>query len=89
MGDATRLRILRHLVAGEKPVTALANELLIDQPKASHHLGLLRQAGLVLEQRQGRQVYYRLHPAVLTQLSQDECMIELGCCSVDLKGENL
>ncbi len=88
MGDHTRLRILRHLVAGEKPVTVLAQELSIEQPKASHHLGILRRAGLVIEQREGRQTFYRLHPTVHKELSQEEGMIDLGCCSVDLKKEN-
>lgn len=88
MGDQTRLRILRHLVTGERPVTLLSQELSIEQPKVSHHLAILRRSGLVIEKREGRQVFYQLHPAVHKQLSQEEGMIELGCCSVDLKKEN-
>jgi DNA-binding transcriptional ArsR family regulator len=87
MGDATRLRILRSLVEHPKTVAELVAELKIDQPKASHHLAILRHAGLVRDMRDGRQVSYWLHPTVHRQLSESEGLIDLGCCSVGLKKE--
>ena len=87
MGDATRLRILRSLVEHPKTVAELVAELKIDQPKASHHLAILRHSGLVRGMRDGRQVSYWLHPAVHRQLSGSEGLIDLGCCSIGLRKE--
>lgn len=37
----------------------------------SRHLGLLRAAGLISSQRDGRQVFHRLHPAMIVHLGDD------------------
>jgi DNA-binding transcriptional ArsR family regulator len=87
MGDPTRLRILRRLVAGEKNVSELVEELGADQPSVSHHLAILRRAGLVLERRRGKHVFYGQHPAVAQHLSAEEDKIDLGCCAVELRRE--
>jgi ArsR family transcriptional regulator len=60
LGDATRLRILGLLAAGEVCVCHIYESLRISQPKASRHLAYLRRAGLVTTRRQGLWVYYRL-----------------------------
>lgn len=86
MGDATRLRILRSLIERPKSVGAIVIELKIEQPKASHHLAILRHAGLVQDVREGRHVSYGLHPSV-RHLSGFEGIIDLGCCSIELKKE--
>jgi ArsR family transcriptional regulator len=41
----------------------------LTQPTISHHLKVLREAGLVTSERRGTWVYYRLHPEVLTRLA--------------------
>ena len=87
MGDPTRLRLLRHLIGGEKNVSQLVDELSADQPSVSHHLSLLRHAGLVLESREGKNVYYRIHPNVANHVSVELEKIDLGCCSVELRRE--
>ena len=60
LGDATRLRILGLLLAGEICVCDIHETLRISQPKASRHLAYLRRSGLVATRRQGLWVYYRL-----------------------------
>src|ERR1043165_7305630 len=60
LGDATRLRILRLLMAGEVCVCDLHDTLKIPQAKASRHLAYLRRAGLVATRREGLWVHYRL-----------------------------
>jgi ArsR family transcriptional regulator, arsenate/arsenite/antimonite-responsive transcriptional repressor len=60
LGDATRLRILGLLSAGEICVCHIHESLRVSQPKASRHLAYLRRAGLVETRRQGLWVYYRL-----------------------------
>lgn len=87
MGDPTRLRILRHLIGGEKNVSQLVDELHVDQPAVSHHLALLRHAKLVLESREGKNVYHKIHPSVAHHLSNEMEKIDLGCCSVELRKE--
>ena len=87
IADSTRLRILRHLIGGEKNVSQLVDEIKADQPSISHHLSLLRHAKLVMESREGKNVYYRINPAVARHLSSEMEKIDLGCCSVELRKE--
>ena len=60
LGDATRLRILGLLLAGEVCVCDIHESLKISQPKASRHLAYLRRAGLVTARREGLWMHYRL-----------------------------
>lgn len=61
--DATRLRILSLLKAGELCVGDLVSILNLPQPKVSRHLAYLRKAGLVETRGQGLWNFYRLAPA--------------------------
>ena len=63
LGDATRLRILGLLLAGEVCVCEIHGALKISQPKASRHLAYLRRAGLVIARREGLWMHYRLADA--------------------------
>jgi ArsR family transcriptional regulator, arsenate/arsenite/antimonite-responsive transcriptional repressor len=63
LADATRLRILGLLAAGEVCVCDLHDALKISQPKASRHLAYLRRAGLVAARRDGQWMHYRLEPS--------------------------
>ena len=63
LADATRLRILGLLLAGEICVCHIHESLRIPQPKTSRHLAYLRRAGLVQTRREGLWVYYRLADA--------------------------
>lgn len=58
--DANRIRILEILATGEHCVTDLVTRLEIDQPKVSHHLAILRSAGIVRSRRDGRHINYSL-----------------------------
>jgi SAM-dependent methyltransferase/biotin operon repressor len=64
LGDDARLRILRLLAAERLNVTELTGILGIAQSGVSRHLGMLKDAGLVVEQRGGGYAWYRLAPAV-------------------------
>jgi ArsR family transcriptional regulator len=88
IADPDRLRIVHCLFAGEKNVGELAEELGDDVVKISHHLGVLRHAGVVQSEKQGRYVVYRLHPDVTLSSDQSEPRrIDFGCCSVDLRDD--
>src|SRR5690242_17722618 len=71
LADPERLRIVSCLREGPRHVTELAGLLGAEVVNVSHHLGVLRHAGLVLDQKQGRFVVYRLHPDVF-QPTADE-----------------
>jgi DNA-binding transcriptional ArsR family regulator len=64
LSDPNRIRILRILVRGEFCVSDLVSELAVDQPKVSHHLAILRSAGIIRCRRDGRHINYSLFPAV-------------------------
>jgi DNA-binding transcriptional ArsR family regulator len=57
-----RRRILDLLADGERPVNALAGHFHMSRPAVSQHLRVLLDAGLVTEQRCGRERRYRLVP---------------------------
>jgi ArsR family transcriptional regulator len=64
MGDPHRLTILATLAraADDVCVCDFTSALPLNQPTVSHHLKLLRDAGLVTGERRGTWVYYRLAP---------------------------
>jgi SAM-dependent methyltransferase len=64
LGDEARLRLLRVLARDRFNVTELTGILGLAQSGVSRHLGLLKDAGLVAEERDGAFTYYRLAPAV-------------------------
>jgi ArsR family transcriptional regulator len=63
LSDETRLRsILLMKQEGELCVCELVHALGLIQPKISRHLATLRDAGVVLDRRQGQWIYYKLNP---------------------------
>ena len=60
LGDTTRLRLLRVLAQDRFNVSELTGILGVAQSGVSRHLGLLRDAGLIAEEREAGYVYYRL-----------------------------
>jgi ArsR family transcriptional regulator len=64
LGDEVRLRMLRVLHAERLNVTELTSILGIAQSGVSRHLGLLKDAGLITEQREGGYTYFRPAPAL-------------------------
>jgi ArsR family transcriptional regulator len=66
LGDEARLRLLRVLARERLNVTELTGVLGLAQSGVSRHLGLLKDAGLVAEERDGGFSYYRLAPTLDT-----------------------
>ena len=60
LADSTRLRLLRVLAQDRFNVSELTGILGVAQSGVSRHLGLLRESGLVVEEREGGYTYYRL-----------------------------
>ncbi len=65
IGDVHRREILDTLIAGEKTVGAIVDDLSMSQPQVSKHLRVLSEVGLVRCRAEGRHRLYRLEPARL------------------------
>lgn len=70
LADGRRRRIIELLAAEELCVCHLVEELGIAQPLVSHHLRVLREAGLVESERYRYWTYYRLRPRPLADLAE-------------------
>jgi DNA-binding transcriptional ArsR family regulator len=68
LADGTRRHLLERLAGSDLTVGDLRAGLDISQAAVSQHLRVLRGAGLVSSRQEGRNVYYRLRPAGLTDL---------------------
>ncbi|MFQ5436975.1 MAG: ArsR/SmtB family transcription factor [Anaerolineae bacterium] len=62
IADETRQKIMRHLCCQWLCVSDVVEKLGgISQPTVSHHLSILREAGLVNTRREGKQIFYTLN----------------------------
>ena len=72
LADPVRLRLMSVVAShdnGEACVCELSVGIELSQPTISHHLKMLRTAGLLDSERRGSWVYYRVVPEALQQLS--------------------
>ncbi|MBA4192449.1 MAG: hypothetical protein C0467_31155 [Planctomycetaceae bacterium] len=67
-GEPTRVAVVRALATGEKIVTELARILGAEMVNVSHHLGIMRHAGVVKSDRDGRCMRYSLVGASATAM---------------------
>jgi DNA-binding transcriptional ArsR family regulator len=65
LSDPTRRQILQLLRERSMSPGEIAEHFQISKPSISHHLNLLKQAGLVLDERQGQNIIYTLHTTVV------------------------
>jgi DNA-binding transcriptional ArsR family regulator len=68
LGDPTRRSIFERLRAGPRAVGELARELPVSRPAVSQHLRVLKEAGLVTEQRNGTRRIYGVDAASVAEL---------------------
>lgn len=66
LSDQTRREILRLLERHPRSVGEIVDNFQLSQPTISRHLSVLREADLVVDQRRGQHVIYRLNAATLT-----------------------
>lgn len=72
LGDPVRLRLVSMVAShdgGEACVCDLTPGFELSQPTISHHLKVLREAGLLECERRGTWVFYRVVPTALAQLA--------------------
>lgn len=80
LGDPTRLAVLQALLQGPLHVNDLLKRVTVGQSLLSHHLKVLREAGLVLSKRDGKAVLYQVAPGMVEQ-TPGQCL-DLKCCQV-------
>ena len=72
LADETRQEIMRLCCCTRLSVNEIVAQMGVSQPTVSHHLKILREAGLVRAERQGKEIYYTLNQEKLAT----------GCCQV-------
>jgi len=88
LSDPTRLQLVELLRSGERCVCELTEALHTAQSRLSFHLRVLKDAGLVLDRKDGRWVHYRLNDESISRLAghlTDCCApgrpwLKGGCC---------
>lgn len=69
LSEPARVAIVNRLAScGEACVCELVEVLELAQPTVSHHLRVLREAGLIEHERRGTWMYYHLVPAAIDEL---------------------
>lgn len=68
LSDPTRRKILQMLKEKDLSAGEIADAFHISKPSISHHLNLLKQANLVIDERQGQNIYYSLNTTVFQEL---------------------
>lgn len=89
LADTERLHIVQCLRSGEKTVGDVSRVLAVPLANASHHLQLLKRAGIAASHKEGRFVFYALAPAILKQVAGAKGggavdVLDFGCCRVEL-----
>jgi ArsR family transcriptional regulator len=85
LAHPSRLFIVDELSRGERCVCELTDMIGADVSTVSKHLALLKQAGVVLDERRGQQVFYRLRvPCILNFFGCVEAVLEeVGRCTLE------
>jgi DNA-binding transcriptional ArsR family regulator len=68
LADPTRRKILRLLQKKDMTAGEIADQFNISKPSISHHLNILKQSGLVLDERKGQFILYSLNMTVFQEL---------------------
>ena len=70
LSDETRIQILERLAAGEQCVCDLTDFFQTGQSRLSFHLKTLKDAGILLDRREGRWVYYSINAEALEEMME-------------------
>lgn len=83
LGDDTRLKILDYLFSGEYSVSDISDNVGVEYSQVSHHLRVLRNAGLVLDSKDGKFVLYKLDPVFYSNSGRKKNILDFECCSIE------
>ncbi|MDB4995863.1 MAG: Transcriptional regulator, ArsR family [Myxococcaceae bacterium] len=83
LADPVRRGILDLLRTGSRTAGDIADQFHVSKPTLSHHLGVLRSAGLVRSERRGTNVVYTLQTNVFEELAAD--LLDLAAAALGRK----
>jgi len=81
LSDETRQRILKMLERKQMCVSEIAKDFKVSQPTISHHLDILKRAGLIGSKRNGQNIYYFLNKDWFKECCGD--FLSMFECSAD------
>lgn len=81
LADESRLRIIELLLKGPKRVGEISETLEISNYNASKHLRVLREANLVVMQKEGKTKDCSISPEFRKTLEDNQYVLDLGCCT--------
>src|SRR6266498_2742047 len=87
LGEENRLRILRLLFKEPLSVNEISERLHASQYNVSKHLRIMREAGLLETEKQGKQRLYTVAGSLKSQLAANDNVLDLGCCTFRLRSE--
>lgn len=84
LSEDTRIKILQCLFRGEYSVSDIAKIVGKKHSQISHHLGVLKNTGLVVDNKNGKFVIYQINPLLYkkTELSKHKNVLDFECCSI-------
>ncbi len=84
LAEPSRIRIIDLLRAGSKNVTEICRLMQEEIVNVSHHLSVLREAGLVEQRKDGRFKIYSLHPRFFRSDASNSTCLDLGWCRMEI-----
>jgi ArsR family transcriptional regulator, arsenate/arsenite/antimonite-responsive transcriptional repressor len=79
LSDPARQDLVQVLARDELNVTDIASRISLSRPTVSHHLGILRRAGLVRSRKVGKEVFYHLDKSHISA-TLEGLLDSLNCC---------
>ncbi|WP_324825856.1 metalloregulator ArsR/SmtB family transcription factor [Sinanaerobacter sp. ZZT-01] len=70
LGEEARIDILNILGKQELNVSEIADKVKISRPTVSHHMQILKRAGVVFSRREGKEIYYSVNMTAFTSLAR-------------------
>lgn len=79
LAHPARLLMVEELSRGERCVCELTELVGVEMPTVSRHLGLLRNAGILEDEKRGSQVFYRLRTPCVLNFFKCVSAVQAGC----------
>ena len=70
LSDKTRRQILELLKDKDLTAGEIADNFNMSKPSISHHLNILKQAGLIIDEKQGQYIYYSLNTTAFQEITK-------------------
>ena len=80
LSDKTRWRIVQGLLSSPHTVTEISEQLQVPQYNASKHIRILREAGIIETEKNGKHVRCQIAGPLQRRVGKGENQLDLGCC---------